>query len=89
VKLTEPDTFASYLSSNACPRTSRSSRRMRRRALARQQIYEWKETQLLFLAELNRAQAEMRFTARAKALQYIAGAFARFSIAGAVSAAAM
>jgi hypothetical protein len=62
---------------------------MRRRALARQQIYEWKETQLLFLAELNRAQAEMRFTARAKALQYIAGAFARFSIAGAVSAAAM
>jgi len=43
--------------------------------VSRQQIYEWKETQPLFLAELNRAQAEVLFTARTKALQYIVGAF--------------
>jgi hypothetical protein len=43
--------------------------------VSRQQIYEWKETLPLFLAELNRAQAEVLSIARAKALQYIAGAF--------------
>lgn len=43
--------------------------------VCRQQVYEWKETQPSFLAELNRAQAEVLLSARAKALQYIAGAF--------------
>jgi hypothetical protein len=43
--------------------------------VSRQQVYEWKETQPLFLAQLNAAQAEILNSARAKALQYIAGAF--------------
>jgi len=43
--------------------------------VSRQQVYEWKETQPRFLAQLNAAQAEILYTARAKALQYIAGAF--------------